>query len=88
MSIFVYTFIGLVVGVLSFVAMPATRLVGFWGGVLLGMAGGTLGGLIGTAIAPDAMYSSVNPLGIVLAIVGALLFSVGLMLVSRRRPVS
>ncbi|WNG14517.1 hypothetical protein [Cystobacter fuscus] len=88
MSIFVYTFIGLIVGVLSFLAMPATRLVGLWGGVLLGMAGGTLGGLIGTAIAPNTMYSSINPLGIVLAIVGSLLVSVGLMLVSQRRPVS
>jgi uncharacterized membrane protein YeaQ/YmgE (transglycosylase-associated protein family) len=88
MSIFVYTFIGLVIGVITFVAMPTTRLVGLWGGVLLGMVGGTLGGLIGMAIAPNAMYSSVNPLGIVLAAVGALLVSVALMLVSQRRPVA
>ncbi|MFY0573071.1 hypothetical protein F0U62_08180 [Cystobacter fuscus] len=88
MAIFVYTFIGLVIGVLSFVAMPATRLVGLWGGVLLGMVGGTLGGIIGTTIAPRAMYSGITPLGIILAVIAALLVSVGLMLVSQRRPVS
>lgn len=88
MAIFVYTFIGLVIGVLSFVAMPATRMVGLWGGVLLGMAGGTLGGLVGTAIAPRAVLSGISPLGIVLAVVGSLLVSVGLMFIAQRRPVS
>ena len=89
MAIFVvYTFIGLVIGVLSFVAMPATRQVGLWGSVLLGMGGGTLGGLIGAAIAPTHMLASLSPMGIVLAVVGSLLFSVGTMLVTRNRPVT
>jgi uncharacterized membrane protein YeaQ/YmgE (transglycosylase-associated protein family) len=88
MAIFVYTFIGLVIGVLSFVAMPATRPVGLWGSVLLGCLGGTFGGLIGTAIAPTTMSTSVSPLGIVLAVVGSLLVSVGVNLVIRNRPVT
>jgi uncharacterized membrane protein YeaQ/YmgE (transglycosylase-associated protein family) len=86
MTIFVYTFIGLVVGALSFVALPTTRLMGLRGSVLLGMAGGTLGGLIGTGIAPNAMFSRVSPLGIVLALIGSLLVSVGVTLVMHRRP--
>jgi uncharacterized membrane protein YeaQ/YmgE (transglycosylase-associated protein family) len=88
MAIFVYTFIGLVIGVLSFVAMPATRQVGLWGSVLLGSLGGTFGGLIGTAIAPATMSTSVSPLGIVLAVAGSLLVSVGVNLFIRDRPVT
>ena len=88
MSIFVYTFIGLVIGALCFVVMPATRFVGLVGGVLLGMAGGTLGGLIGTAIVPAAMLAHVSPLGIVLAAVGALLVSVSLLLISQKRGIA
>ncbi|MET0405388.1 MAG: GlsB/YeaQ/YmgE family stress response membrane protein [Cystobacter sp.] len=86
MAIFIYTFIGLVMGVISFVAMPATRRVGLVGGGLLGMAGGTLGGLIGTAIVPNDVLSRISPMGIVLAVVGSLLVSVALLLVHRERP--
>ena len=88
MAIFVYTFIGLVIGAVSFVVMPATRLVGLVGSVLLGMAGGTLGGLIGTAIVPAAVLAQVSPMGIVLAVVGSLLVSVALLFVSRNRGIA
>ena len=88
MSLFVYTFIGLVMGVLSFVVMPPTRFVGLVGGMLLGMAGGTLGGLVGTAIVPAAVLTQVSVMGVLLAAVGSLLVSVSLLLVSRHRGIA
>jgi uncharacterized membrane protein YeaQ/YmgE (transglycosylase-associated protein family) len=86
MAIFIYTFIGLVMGVVSFVALPTTRRVGLVGGALLGMAGGTLGGLIGTAISPSDVLARISPLGVVLALIGSCLVAVGLILFSRERP--
>ena len=85
MAIFIYTFIGLVVGVLSFMAMPSSRPVGIRGGALLGMAGGTLGGLIGTAVSPADVFTRVGPTSVVLAIIGSLAVSVGLLFFHRDR---
>ena len=85
MSIFAYMFAGLVVGLLVRVAMPATRFVGFWGSVLLGMVGGIIGGLLSSAILPNDTFSRVSPLALSLAIIVAALVSVGVTLATRRR---
>jgi len=85
MPIFAYMLIGLIVGILARIAMPPTQLVGFWGSALLGMAGGIIGGLIGSVFAPNEVFSSVHPLGLVLALVISALVSVGLTIVTRNK---
>jgi uncharacterized membrane protein YeaQ/YmgE (transglycosylase-associated protein family) len=85
MAIFAYMLVGLIVGILVRVAMPATRFVGFWGSLLLGMAGGIIGGLISSVFNPEEVLSRVHPLGIVLAVIVSALVSIGLILATRRR---
>lgn len=80
-----YALIGLVVGVIVRIAMPTTRLVGLPGSALLGLAGGIIGGLIGAVIGPRAALAQVNALGVILAVVFAIVVSVGLILATRNR---
>ncbi|ATB31133.1 hypothetical protein [Melittangium boletus] len=84
MAMFAYVFIGLIVGVLAFVAMPTTTRVGLPASGLLGMLGGAVGGLAGASIDAHGVLSTLSPLGIVLALIGSLLVAVGIHLISRK----
>lgn len=83
MTIYAYALIGLIVGILARVALPATRLVGFWGSVLLGALGGVIGALIASVFIPGGVTSRLHPLAIVLAIVVSALVAVGVTLFTR-----
>ena len=64
-----YALIGLIVGILARVALPPTRLVGFWGSVFLGALGGVIGALIASVFIPGGPTSGLHPLAIVLSLV-------------------
>jgi uncharacterized membrane protein YeaQ/YmgE (transglycosylase-associated protein family) len=83
MFMFTYALLGLIVGGVVFVAMPTSSRVGLSGSVLLGIVGGAIGGVIGTALQPPTDQALFSPMGLVLALVGSLLISVGLHLHSR-----
>lgn len=85
MTIYAYALIGLIVGILARVALPSTRLVGFWGSLLLGALGGVIGALIASVIIPGGVTSHLHPLGIVLAIIVSALVSIGVTLFTRNR---
>ncbi|QRK12875.1 GlsB/YeaQ/YmgE family stress response membrane protein [Archangium violaceum] len=85
MAIYAYALIGLIVGIIARAILPSTRLVGLWGSALLGGAGGIIGGLISSAIAPVSATSTVHPLGIVLAVIVSALVSVGLIVITRNK---
>ncbi|WP_434387178.1 hypothetical protein [Melittangium boletus] len=84
MAMFVYAFIGLIVGALAFVAMPSETKVRLFSSGLLGLLGGVVGGLFGSSISPPSV-STLSPLGVVLAVVGSLAVSVAMHLAARRR---
>jgi uncharacterized membrane protein YeaQ/YmgE (transglycosylase-associated protein family) len=85
MAIYAYALIGLIVGILARVALPSTRLVGLWGSALLGAAGGIIGALISSIIAPVGVTTRIHPLGIVLAVVVSALVSVGVIVFTRNK---
>lgn len=85
MTIYAYALIGLIVGILARVALPPTRLVGFWGSVFLGALGGVIGALIASAFTPVGTTSGLQPLAIVLSIVVAALVSIAVTLYTRAR---
>lgn len=84
MAIYAYALIGIIVGILARVALPQTRLVGFWGSVLLGGLGGLVGGVFSSMLAPE-VTARVHPLGIVMAIVVSALVSVGMIIFTRNK---
>ena len=83
MFMFTYALLGLVVGGLVFVAMPTSDRVRLPGSVLLGLVGGAIGGVVGTALQPPTDRALFTPLGLVMALAGALIVSVSLHLHSR-----
>ena len=84
MAIFAYMFFGIIVGVIARLAMPASRLMGFWRSALLGAVGGLFGGLISSTLAPRESLSTFSPLGFVLAAILAVVLSVGVTLFHQR----
>ena len=85
MAIYAYALIGIIVGILVRVALPPTRLVGFWGSALLGALGGIVGGLISAFLVPVQVTAHVHPLGVVLAIILSALVSIGITLITRKK---
>lgn len=65
--------IGLIVGALARFLVPGRDPMGWIGTILLGIAGSFLGGFIGSLIWPPASGSYLQPGGIVLSLVGAIL---------------
>ena len=76
--------VGLIVGALARLLVPGKDPMGWIGTILLGVAGSFLGGFIGSLLWPPAAGGSyLQPGGIILSLVGAVL----LLLVWRRvRP--
>jgi uncharacterized membrane protein YeaQ/YmgE (transglycosylase-associated protein family) len=85
MAIYAYALIGLIVGILARIALPASRSVGLVGSALLGALGGVIGALIGSIFAPVGATTRMEPLSIVLAIVVSALVAVGVTVVTRNK---
>jgi uncharacterized membrane protein YeaQ/YmgE (transglycosylase-associated protein family) len=86
MSVFAYIIVGLVVGLVARVALPALRNIGFWSMLLLGMVGGLAGGLFTSMLlGNDDVYSQAHPVALVASLLFAAAATVGLTLVTRRR---
>ena len=75
----------LIVGIIARVVMPSTRQVGLLGSALLGAAWGLVGGLLSSVFAPNRAASTVDPLGIVLAVAVSGLVTVGSIVVTRKK---
>jgi len=75
--------VGLVVGALARLLVPGRDPMGWLATIVLGIAGSFLGGFISSLIWPPANGSHLQPAGILLSLVGAIL----LLLIWRRlRP--
>jgi len=73
MNILGWIFFGLVVGAIGKLLMPGRDPGGFIVTILLGIAGALLGGFIGRAL---GMYREDDPVGFVMAVVGAIVLLV------------
>ena len=71
MSVIGWIVFGLIVGVVGKILMPGKDPGGFLATVAIGIIGALFGGMLGRMI---GMYSQDDPVGFVMAVIGAILF--------------
>ena len=84
MSVIMWIIFGLVVGVVAKFLMPGRDPGGFIITTVLGIAGALIGGFMGRAM---GMYQENDPVGFVMAVVGAIVLLLLYRLVARPRRV-
>jgi uncharacterized membrane protein YeaQ/YmgE (transglycosylase-associated protein family) len=81
MSFLIWIIFGAVVGVVAKLLMPGRDPGGFFMTIILGIAGALLGGFLGRAL---GLYREGDPVGFVMALVGAMILLVAYRMVGRR----
>ena len=71
MSVIGWIVFGLIVGVVGKILMPGKDPGGFFATVAIGIIGALFGGMLGRMI---GMYGQDDPVGFVMAVIGAILF--------------
>ena len=84
MNVIVWIIFGLVVGIVAKFLMPGRDPGGFIVTTLLGIVGALLGGYLGRAI---GMYRPGDPVGFIMAVIGAIILLVLYRLIARPRSV-
>ena len=82
MSFLVWIVFGAVVGVVAKLLMPGRDPSGFFMTIILGIAGALLGGFLGRAL---GLYREGDPVGFVMALVGAMILLVAYRVIGRGR---
>jgi uncharacterized membrane protein YeaQ/YmgE (transglycosylase-associated protein family) len=82
MSFLVWIVFGAVVGVVAKLLMPGRDPGGFFMTIILGIAGALLGGFLGRAL---GLYREGDPVGFVMALVGAMILLVAYRVIGRGR---
>lgn len=83
MGILGWIIFGLIVGIVAKFLMPGRDPGGFIVTALLGMVGAVVGGYLGRAV---GWYGPEDPVGFVMAVLGAIVLLVIYRLIARRRP--
>jgi uncharacterized membrane protein YeaQ/YmgE (transglycosylase-associated protein family) len=81
MSVLIWIIFGAVVGVVAKLLMPGRDPGGFFMTIILGIAGALLGGFLGRAL---GLYREGDPVGFVMALVGAMILLVAYRMIGRR----
>jgi len=81
MSFLVWIVFGAVVGVVAKLLMPGRDPGGFFMTIILGIAGALLGGFLGRAF---GLYREGDPVGFVMALVGAMILLIAYRMIGRR----
>lgn len=81
MSFLVWIIFGAVVGVVAKLLMPGRDPGGFFMTIILGIAGALLGGFLGRAL---GLYREGDPVGFVMALLGAMILLVAYRVIGRR----
>ena len=82
MSVLIWIIFGAVVGVVAKLLMPGRDPGGFFMTIILGIAGALLGGFLGRAL---GLYREGDPVGFVMALVGAMILLVAYRVIGRGR---
>jgi uncharacterized membrane protein YeaQ/YmgE (transglycosylase-associated protein family) len=81
MSVLIWIIFGAVVGIVAKLLMPGRDPGGFFMTIILGIAGALLGGFLGRAL---GLYREGDPVGFVMALVGAMILLVAYRMIGRR----
>ena len=81
MSLIVWIIFGAVVGVVAKLLMPGRDPGGFIITIILGIAGALLGGFLGRAL---GLYGEGDPVGFVMALIGAMILLIAYRMLGRR----
>jgi uncharacterized membrane protein YeaQ/YmgE (transglycosylase-associated protein family) len=72
MGLILFIIIGFLAGLIARAIMPGRQHLGLLATTLLGMVGSIVGGIIGAMFSPSRRVFDLQPAGIILSIVGAL----------------
>ena len=81
MGIIAWIVFGLIVGIVAKFLMPGRDPGGFFVTILLGIVGALVGGFLGRAV---GWYGPEDPVGFLMAVLGAIVLLVGYRLIARR----
>jgi uncharacterized membrane protein YeaQ/YmgE (transglycosylase-associated protein family) len=85
MTVLGWIVFGLIVGIVAKLVMPGKDPGGFLATVAIGMIGAVIGGFLGRLV---GMYGDNDPVGFVMAVLGAILFLWLYRVITRRSSVS
>jgi uncharacterized membrane protein YeaQ/YmgE (transglycosylase-associated protein family) len=85
MSLIAFILIGLIAGLIARAILPGNQSMGLVATTLLGMAGSLVGGIVGSVFASDGRILVLQPSGLLLSIVGAILMLALVGFAGRRR---
>lgn len=85
MGIIAFIIIGLIAGLIARAIMPGRQSMGLIATTLLGMVGSLVGGLVGSLFSRDGRYFALEPSGIILSVIGAILVLMLVGAAGRRR---
>jgi uncharacterized membrane protein YeaQ/YmgE (transglycosylase-associated protein family) len=81
MGIIAWIVFGLIVGIVAKFLMPGRDPGGFFVTILLGVVGALVGGFLGRAV---GWYGPEDPVGFLMAVLGAIVLLIGYRLIARR----
>jgi len=81
MSFLIWIIFGAVVGVVAKLLMPGRDPGGFFMTIVLGIAGALVGGFLGRVL---GLYREGDPVGFVMALVGAMILLIAYRMINRR----
>lgn len=85
MGIIAFIIIGLIAGLIARAIMPGRQSMGLIATTLLGMVGSLVGGLIGSLFSRNGRAFALEPAGIILSVIGAILVLMLVGAAGRRR---
>ena len=85
MGIIAFIVIGLIAGLIARAILPGRQSMGLIATTLLGMVGSILGGMIGALFSRDRRIFDLEPSGIIMSIIGAIVVLMLVGMAGRRR---
>ncbi len=88
MSVIVFIIIGLIAGLLARAIVPGRNSMGWIATIVLGIVGSLVGGFLASLVNPNREFATLQPAGIIVSTLGAIVVLVIAHLVQGRRRIA